>query len=201
MNSHSNFSKNIDKNQFHYGLSDSESERRWYAVFTVPQHEKSVASHLSLRDVESFLPTYAYVRVWKNRQRIKSGLPLFPNYLFVHVNHGERVKVLQSPGVLHIVGNTRHPLPLEDAEISFLRSCLHGRRVEPYKDLVVGERVRVKAGVLQGIEGTLVRKNSCLRFVLTLNLINQHAAIEVDADALEAVPANLHNNELGNRTL
>jgi transcription antitermination factor NusG len=62
------------------------------------------------------------------------------------------------------------------------------RKVEPYKDLVVGEKVRVKTGVLQGIEGTLVRKNSYLRFILTLNLINQHAAIEVDADTLEAVP-------------
>ena len=36
--------------------------------------------------------------------------------------------------------------------------------------LVVGERVRIKTGVLQGIEDTLVRKNSCLRFVLTLCL-------------------------------
>jgi transcription antitermination factor NusG len=127
--------------------------------------------------------------VWKNRQRIRSDQPLFPNYVFVHVNRGERIKVLQSPGVLHIVGNTRQPLPLEDAEISLLRSGMNGRRVEPYKDLVVGERVRVRAGVLQGIEGTLVKKNSSLRFVLTLNLINQHAAIEVDPDTLDVIPA------------
>jgi hypothetical protein len=40
---------------------------------------------------------------------------------------------------------------------------------------------------MQGLEGTLVRKDSSLRFVLTLELINQHAAIEVAADELEAI--------------
>jgi hypothetical protein len=36
---------------------------------------------------------------------MKVILPLFPSYLFVHINFTERVKVLQSPGVLQIVGN------------------------------------------------------------------------------------------------
>jgi len=170
------------------GLYDAACERRWYAVFTVPQNEKSVVRHLNSRYVESFLPTYESVRVWKNRQSMKTDLALFPSYLFVNVDRGERVKVLQTPGVLHIVGNGHQPLPLDDAEIEVLRLALVGRKVEPYRDLVVGEKVRVRTGVLQGIEGTLVRRNSCLRFVLTLNLINQHAAIEVDADTLEAVP-------------
>ncbi|MFZ0745648.1 MAG: UpxY family transcription antiterminator [Terracidiphilus sp.] len=165
------------------------SERRWYAVFTVPQNEKSAVRHLDLRDVESFLPTYETVRVWKNRQRVKTILPLFPAYVFVHINHWERVKVLQTPGVLHIVGNGRNHTPLEDAEVEFLRSGFHGKKVEPFRDLVVGEKVRVKTGVMQGIEGTLVRRSNSLRFVLTLNMINQHAAVEVDADALECALA------------
>ena len=167
--------------------ADLASERRWYAVFTVPQNEKSAVRHLDLRNVESFLPTYETVRVWKNRQRVKTILPLFPTYLFVHVDHRERVKVLQTPGVLHIVGNGRKHIPLEDAEVEFLRSGFNGRKIEPYRELVVGERVRIRSGVMQGIEGTLVRKCSSLRFVLTLNLINQHASVEIDAESLESV--------------
>ena len=170
-------------------MTDQTSERRWYAVFTVPQNEKSAVRHLELRNIESFLPTYETLRVWKNRQRVKTILPLFPTYLFVRIGHDERVKVLEAPGVLHIVGNGRNYIPLEDAEVEFLRSGLFGRNVEPYSELVVGEKVRIKTGVMQGVEGTLVRKHSSLRFVLTLNLINQHAAVEVDADALESVLA------------
>ena len=170
-------------------MLDASSCRNWFAVFTVPQNEKSVVKHLSLREVESFLPTYETVRVWKNRQRMKIVLPLFPSYLFVHINSRERTKVLQSPGVLHIVGNGRKHIPLPDAEIEFLRSGLCRQRIEPYHELVVGEKVRIKGGVMQGVCGTLVRKGSGVRFVLTLELINQHAAVEVDAEDLEPLIA------------
>lgn len=159
--------------------------RNWCAVYTVPQHEKSVIKHLDLREIESFLPVYETVRVWKNRQRIKLTLPLFPSYLFVRINFLERTKVLQSPGVLQIIGNRREGAYLPDSEVEFLRSGFCRQRIEPYRDLVIGEKVRIKRGIMQGLQGTLVRKNSNMRFVLTVELINQHAAIQVDAEDLE----------------
>src|ERR1022692_4361439 len=125
---------------------DGSAERRWFAVFTVPQNEKSAVKPLGLREVESFLPTYETVRVWKNRQRMKIVLPLFPSYLFVHINSRERTKVLQSPGVLQIVGNGRDHFPLPDAEINFLRFSLCRQRIEPYRELAVGEKVCTKGG-------------------------------------------------------
>jgi transcription antitermination factor NusG len=163
------------------------SERRWFATFTLPQNEKSVLKHLDLRQVESFLPTYETVRVWKNRQRKKITLPLFPTYLFVHITQAERCKVLECPGVLHIVGKNREPTPLPDAEVELLRSDLCRRHLEPFRDLVVGERVRIKSGVMRGVEGTLVRRSGRQRFVLTIEMINQHAAIEVDAEDMEPI--------------
>lgn len=166
-------------------LPDRVSDRSWYALFTVPQNEKAVVKHLNLRDVESFLPTYETVRVWKNRQRKKLVLPLFPSYLFVHINPRERARVLQSPGVLNIVGNGREHVPLPDAEIEFLRSGMSDQQLQPYRELVVGERVRIKRGPMEGVCGTLVRKGGSLRFVLTVRLINQHASVEVDAENLE----------------
>jgi transcription elongation factor/antiterminator RfaH len=164
-------------------------QRSWYAVFTVPRNEKAVERHLNQREVECFLPTYEAERVWKNRQRVKVILPLFPTYLFVCINRRERSKVLQSPGVLQIVGNSREPLPLPDAEIDLLRSDFCKQRTEPYREFAVGQRVRVRNGIMQGVEGVLVRKNNRLRFILSLNLINQHAAIEVRAEDLEALCA------------
>lgn len=170
-------------------MLDASGDQSWYAVFTVPQNEKSVVRHLDLRAVESFLPTYETVRVWKNRQQKKIVLPLFPGYLFVHISRRDKAKVLQSPGVLHIVGNGREYVPLPDPEIEFLRTSLLSQRIEPYRELVVGEKVRVKSGALRGVCGTLVRRASGVRFVLTLTLINQHAAVEVDAADLEPLVA------------
>jgi len=42
---------------------------------------------------------------------------------------------------------------------------------------------------MQGLEGTLVRKSNSLRFVLTIESINQHAALQVDAENLEPLVA------------
>lgn len=162
-------------------------KRNWYAVFTLPQNEKSVLKHLDIRAIESFLPCYRSLRTWKNRQRIELTLPLFPSYLFVHIWPQERARVLHSPGVIQIVGNSREPTPIPDKEVEFLMSGVCAKTIEPFRELVVGEKVRIKSGVLEGIQGVLVRKNNGLRFVFTLRLISQNAAIEVDADNLEPV--------------
>jgi len=164
------------------------ADRRWYAVFTLPQNEKSVVRHLAMREVESFLPTYETVSVWKNRQRVRTVRPLFPTYLFVRINHRQRNRVLESPGVIHIVGNSHEHVPVPDSAIELLRSSVVGRNIEPYSELVVGKKVRIRNGSMEGVHGVLVRKGNGFRFVLTLEMINQFAAIEVGAEDLELLP-------------
>ena len=172
-------------------LADQRSSdvRRWYAVFTLSQNERSAARYLDGCQIESFVPTSETVRVWKNRQRVKVIQALFPTYMFVRIHPAEQSAVLQSPGVRRLVGNHKGPIPLPDAEVEFLRSGLGRERVEAFHDLVVGEKVRIKHGPMQGLEGVLVRKKNNLRFVLTLKLINQNAAVEVAGDELEPVLA------------
>jgi transcription antitermination factor NusG len=162
--------------------------RKWYAVYTLPQNERSVARHLRVRQIESFLPTYERTRIWKNRQRIRQDLPLFPSYLFVRICAKERSKLLQSPGVLQIVGSGAGPVAIPDDEIEFLQSDFCKRRVEPCHQLVIGKRARIKNGTMRGVCGVLVQKRNNLRFVVTLELIHQHVAVEVAADDLELIP-------------
>jgi len=169
-----------------HAASAETGDRHWYAVFTVPQNEKTVARRLGQHEIEAFVPTYETVRIWKNRQRAQLTLPLFPCYLFARISRRERGTVLGSPGVLRIVGSRREPTPVPEETIEFLRSDLNAGRFEPYRELVVGERVRIRSGSLQGVEGTLIRKSNHLRFVLSVAMINQHAAIEVRPDQLEA---------------
>jgi transcription antitermination factor NusG len=166
-----------------------ENDRKWYAVFTLSQNERSAARYLDSCQIEAFVPTCESVRVWKNRQRVKIVQALFPTYMFVKIREGEQSVVLQSPGVRRLVGNHKGPVPLPDAKIEFPRSGFCRERVEPYRDLIIGEKVRIKYGPMQGLEGVLVRKKNSMRFVLTLPLINQSAAVEVSADDLEPMLA------------
>jgi transcriptional antiterminator NusG len=165
----------------------AEVERMWYAVYTLPNNEKSLVKQLNIRQIESFLPTWESARTWKNRQRVRVVQALFPSYLFVRIRDAERSKVLQSPGALRIIGNCRGQLSIADSEIEFLRSDFSRQRVEPYRELVVGRRVRIKSGPMQGVQGTVVQKGNSMRFVLSIEMINQNVAMKVSGDEIEAV--------------
>jgi transcription antitermination factor NusG len=170
------------------GLASArESSANWFAAYTHSHHEKRVASYLAERQIESFLPLYAARHRWKNRCEMNLELPLFPNYVFVHIDPRERVRVLEVPGVQSLVGFGRTLAPLPQFEIEALRSGLGQRNIEPHPYLVIGERVRIKAGPMRGMEGVLVRKKNNFRVVLALDVIMQSVAVEVDADDLELV--------------
>ncbi|MGD0416000.1 MAG: UpxY family transcription antiterminator [Terriglobales bacterium] len=157
----------------------------WFAAYTNSHHEKRVASHFAARQVESFLPLYATRHRWKNRCEMNLELPLFPNYVFVRIDPRERVRVLEVPGVVSLVGFGRVLAPLPDFEIEALRSGLGQRKIEPHPYLVIGERVRIKCGPMAAMEGVLVRKKNNFRVVLALEVIMRCVAVEVDADDLE----------------
>ncbi len=162
-------------------------EQSWFAAYTCANHEKRVVEHFEARDVEHFLPLYASVRRWKDR-RVQLELPLFPGYVFVRIALSARLRVLEVPGVVRLVGFNGQPYPLSDGEIESLRKgIMNGSRIEPHPYLSVGARVRIKSGPLAGVEGSLVRKKNTFRVVLSLDLIARSAAVEVDSADVERV--------------
>jgi transcription antitermination factor NusG len=167
---------------------DAQFAPQWFAVYTSPRHEKRVDQHLDLRGIERYLPLYRAHRKWSDGSKVTLDLPLFPGYIFVYIRRAERVRVLEVPGVLAIVsGVRRDPAPLPDAEVNAMRSGLHLRRVEPHHLLTVGQRARIRTGALAGMEGVVVRQKNSLRVVLTMDLIMQSVAVEVDARELETL--------------
>jgi transcription antitermination factor NusG len=164
-----------------------ETSPRWFALYTTPRHEKHVSEILAQRQIETFLPLYRTTRRWKKSRPVDLELPLFPTYVFVRIAQGARGAVLGMPGVVSIVGSAREPWPVPDPDIEAIRLGLQMGKIEPHPYLTVGERVRIKAGVMTGVEGVLVRKKNALRVVLSLDAIMRSVALEVDADDIEPV--------------
>ena len=164
---------------------------RWFAAYTSPRHEKRVGQHLAQRGVEHYLPLYRSQRKWSDGSKVTLDLPLFPGYIFVSIKRRERVRVLEVPGVLTIVGGTGgEPAPLPEAEIEALRSGLHLRHAEPHPLLTVGQHARIRSGAFAGMEGVVVRVKNSLRVVLTMDLIMRSMAVEVDGRELELLGGN-----------
>jgi transcription antitermination factor NusG len=160
---------------------------KWFAVYTSSRHEKCVVRHFTERHIESLLLLYQKVHHWTKRSRVSLDLPLFPNYVFVHIVPQQRSSVLAVPGVLGMVGRGHNPSALPDGEIQSLRLGLERGKFEPHPYLAAGERVRIKAGSMEGMEGILLRKKNELRVVLSLDLIKRSVAVEVDAENIEPV--------------
>ena len=171
----------------HFEALVNQAAPHWYAVYTCPRHEKRVADHLAGRNVEYFLPQYETVSRWKDR-RVRLSLPLFPGYLFVRIPLLERLKVLEVPSVVRLVGTNGHPTPLPEEDLEKLRIGLGGSlSAEPHPFLVAGRRVRIIRGPLEGLVGVLLRRKGQFRVVLSLELIQR--SIVVDVDVTDVVPA------------
>lgn len=163
------------------------STPRWFAAYTRSNHERTAADQLAQRSIAHFVPTYESVRVWKDRKK-RLQLPLFPGYVFVRVPPEDKLRVLVVPGIVRLVGFDGRPLAVPDEEIETLRTVVeHKLKAEPHPYLVVGRKVRIVRGALEGMEGILIRKKGRLRVLVSINLIRQSAMIEVDAHEVEPI--------------
>ncbi|HEY7403788.1 MAG TPA: transcription termination/antitermination NusG family protein [Candidatus Angelobacter sp.] len=171
-----------------YGASESNGEtRNWFAVFTAPRHEKQVEEYFRVRDIESFLPLTRVGRSWKDGSKGIVELPLFPGYTFVRIGCGGRIPVLSVPGVLSIVGGGRPSMSISDSYIHFLQQGLQEGKIEPHPYLTSGTKVRIRSGVMTGMEGILLRRKNDFRVVLTLEMIMKSVKVEVELDDIEPV--------------
>lgn len=174
-------SQNID-----VGMHESSA---WWVLYTRHQHEKAVAEMLSAKGFEVFLPLYESIRVWKDRSKLLS-LPLFPCYVFLRGGLNRRLQVVTTPGVHMILFHGEHIAIVPETEIHAIRKAVEGPfHVEPHPFLKCGERVRVTRGSLEGVEGILVRKKNLYRLVLSVDMMAQSVAVEIDATDVEPTTA------------
>jgi transcription antitermination factor NusG len=161
--------------------------RCWLAAYTRSRHEQHVANQLQLKDLEFLLPTFQHWTRWSDRIK-RSQAPLFPGYIFVHVSDGERVPVLETMGVVHLVCIAGKPAVLPDAEIERLRLCAsRPGDVEPHPYLRIGHRVRVTHGPFAGWEGTLLEKQNSFRLVVAIDQIQRSVAVNLHGADLESL--------------
>jgi len=164
-------------------------DNAWWALYTRHQHEHAIADSLSAKGFEVFLPLYQSLRRWKDRQKML-WLPLFPCYVFVRGGVNRRLDVVSTPGVHMILSNGDRVAVVPDEEINGIRLAVERPAlVEPHPFLKCGDRVRVTRGSLEGVEGILIRKKNLYRLVLSVDMLAQSAAVEIDASEVEPVEA------------
>lgn len=160
---------------------------RWYAVHTRAQHEKSVTWHLQNQGITAYLPLVSEVHRWSDRQKIVQ-MPLFSCYVFLHIPLVPEAwaRVMRMNSVLRFVGTGSAAVPIPDVQIESMQTLLSSKipyAVHPF--LRIGQRVRVRGGSLDGIEGILMSRNGNNNLVISIEPLQRSLAICIDDYAVE----------------
>jgi len=156
----------------------------WYVLWTRSQCEQTVYEQLSERGFHLFLPT---LDVWVRRHgtRRHATVPMFPGYVFLNhlMDKTSYIEVTRARGLVKVMGDRWDALAeVPQGEIATIQRIQQtGVSAVPHPYLRVGERVRIAQGLLEGIEGILVRsKPEKGLVVVSVNLLQRSVAVEVD---------------------
>ena len=158
----------------------------WYAVQTRARHEKVVVQRLQERGVATFLPLMTEVHRWSDRKKIVE-LPLFSGYVFAKIApvNADRLQVLRVDGVLSLVGTRGVGTPIPDEQIDSVRILVEERMPwcsHPF--LKIGQRVRIRSGALDGMEGILTSRNGDNTLVISVDALQRSLAVRVEGYAV-----------------
>ena len=165
---------------------ETETEN-WYGVHTRPRHEKIVAHRLKEKGVTTFLPLITEVHRWSDRKKAVE-LPLFSCYVFARFtpNRADRLRIMRVDGVFGLVGTRGEGTAIPDEQIDAVRSLVETQlRWSSHPFLKIGQRVRIRSGALNGLEGILVSRNGDRTLVISIDAIQRSLAVRVEGYEVE----------------
>ena len=158
---------------------------RWYVLHTKSRQEKAVASHLTAKGINHFLPLVAKVRYYGRRKMIVQ-LPLFPSYVFLLGNveqayEADRTRRLAR--IIHVTDQQQLGWELQNLRLAVDNQA----PLDPYPHLKNGVRVEVRAGPFRGLQGVIEHRTRPDRLLLQINTLGRSVSLEIDGALLEAL--------------
>ncbi len=145
-----------------------DTTKNWYAIYTKPRWEKKVDAVLVRKKIESWCPLQKVERQWSDRKKIIED-PLFKSYVFVKINEDEKLRVLQTEGVLNFVYYTGKPAVIKENEINLIKSYLKEKDVfittQSWEALEKDIKVKIHHGIFMDNTGTVVHSGKKKVFV------------------------------------
>jgi transcription antitermination factor NusG len=170
------------------GIAEKNGQN-WYAVHTRARHERAVAHRLYDRGVTAFLPVFTEVHRWHDRKKTME-LPVFSCYLFVKLTpcNEEWQRVLRTDSVLGLVGNQGVGTPIPDEQIEAVRILVREKLPccsHPF--LKTGQRVRIRGGALEGLEGIFLSRHGHRRLIISVEAMQRSLAVQVEGYDVEPI--------------
>jgi transcription antitermination factor NusG len=167
--------------------------KNWHVIYTRSRAEKKVLAELDKQRIESFLPLQKKLRRWKDRKKWVET-PLISGYCFVNISRKEYDRVLQTDNVVCYVTFEGKAAVVPSAQVESLKKMTRQSDFEvnvSQNNYKPGQKVEIVAGPMVGMQGELVKCKNRERFILRIEQINTVFSVEVPAEILTALPAEL----------
>lgn len=169
----------------------------WFPLRVTYSREMKVKEYLDSLEVASFIPMHCVERE-RNGVKERKSVPVIHNLIFVHTDREtiDRIKT-HSPyasSIRYIMDAvTKKPLTIPNKQMQdFI--AVSGKEEEAILYLTPaevslkrGDKVRIKSGIWQGIEGKFVRIQRGLRVVVTIEGIMAVATASLHPSQVEVI--------------
>src|SRR5579863_1501483 len=172
----------------HLSSSLNPQGEQWYSIQTRYRFERKVTDQLQRKGLHTFLPLLQEFHHWSDRRQ-PVYVPLFSGYTFVRfeLSAGLRMELLRTEGVIGLITFRGKATPIPAKQIDDLQKllaqklpcCLHAF-------LQVGQRVRIRGGCLDGLEGILEQRGD-KNLVISIESIQRAVAITIEGYELEMI--------------
>jgi transcription antitermination factor NusG len=167
-------------------LEQRMQETPWHVLLVRSNFERRVAQHLTVRAVEHYLPFYQERVKWTDRI-VVTERPLFSGYVFARFLPESRIKVISTPGVARLLGDEGGNL-VSSADLDKIRQGLaSGLLLRPHPNVSVGARVRIRAGIFEGVEGVVMEFRQQCKVIIALAAVQQCFSLEVELGDIEVL--------------
>lgn len=155
------------------------SHLEWFALRVKSNRERITSAGLRGKGYDVFLPEY---KRFSSRGSGQAEVPLFPGYLFCRFNVHDRLPIVSMPGLVHIVGFGKTPVPVDEQELESLKILIQaGLPVRREPEMAVGQPIRIERGPLAGASGIIVDLRR-QRFVVAISLLQRSVSVTLERD-------------------
>jgi len=169
-------------------LPRSTQAEQWYSIQTRYRFERKVTAQLQSKGLQTFLPLLEEFHRWSDRRQ-PIYIPLFSGYTFAHfdLSAGVRIELLHTEGVIGVINVRGVATPIPAKQIDDLQRLLSQKvPCALHAFLKIGQRVRIRGGCLDGLEGILEQRAE-KNLVIAIESIQRAVAITIEGYELELI--------------
>ncbi|HUC62930.1 MAG TPA: transcription termination/antitermination NusG family protein [Alphaproteobacteria bacterium] len=163
--------------------------KRWYVVHTQAAAEAKARANLMLQRYETFLPCFRKRR--RHARKIDTVLaPLFPRYLFVHLDLDSQSwrSINGTFGVVTLVTFDDRPSAVPEGVVESIRARCDGAGIMDLKEpgFARGQALTIEDGPMANLTGLFEKVSSDERVVLLIEMLGRALRVAVPYDAVRA---------------